>query len=74
MKTYRFVTATYHDVSGETIEEALKAFNEMKRRGLLPRFDTVIRVEVEDKEGHYVQVDHPLRAGDLDVRKEVLLH
>jgi hypothetical protein len=74
MKTYRFVTKTHHDVFAETLEEALNAFNEMKRRGLSPQFDTVIRVEVEEEEGHYVPVDHPLRAGDLDASKEAQLH
>ena len=74
MKMYRFVTKTHHDVFAETLEGALKAFNEMKRRGLSPQFDTVIRVEVEEEEGHYIPVDHPLRAGDLDASKEAQLH
>jgi hypothetical protein len=74
MKSYRFFVTTHHDVSAETLEEALKALNELRRRGLSPQFDTVTRIEVEDEEGHYVQVDHPLRAGDLDARKEAQLH
>lgn len=74
MKSYRFVTTTHHDVSAETLEEALKALNELRRRGLSPQFDTVARIEVEDGEGHYIPVDHPLRAGDLDARKETQLH
>ncbi len=74
MKTYRFVIAAHHDVFAETLEEALKAFNEMKRRGLSPQFDAVIRVEVEEGEGRYLPVDHPLRAGDLDASKEAQLH
>jgi hypothetical protein len=74
MITYRFVATTHHDVVAETLEGALEAFDEMKRRGLLPNFDTVIRIEVRDEKGHYVPVDHALRAGDLDARKEVHLH
>ena len=74
MKTYRFVTTTYHDVSAETLEDALKTINEMKQRGLSPQFDTVMRIEVEDEEGHYVPVDRPMRAGDVDARKEAQLH
>ena len=34
MKMYRFVTTTHHDVQAETLEEAIDAFNEMKRGGL----------------------------------------
>jgi len=74
MKTYRFVAKTHHDVFAETLEEALKAFNEMNRRGLSLQFETVIRVEVEEEEGRYIPVDHPLRAGDLDASKEAQLH
>jgi hypothetical protein len=74
MKMYRFVTTTHHDVSAETVEEAMEAFNEMKQKGLSPQFDTVIRIEVEDGAGHYIPVDRPLRAGDLDARKETQLH
>jgi hypothetical protein len=74
MKTYRFVTTSHRDVSAETVEEAMEAFNEMEQQGLSPQFDSVIRVEVEDKEGRFVPVDHALRAGDLDARKEALLH
>ncbi len=74
MKTYRFVSTTHHDVSAETLEDALKALDELKRRGLSPQFDAVIRIEVQDEAGHYVPVDRPLRAGDLDARKEAQLH
>lgn len=74
MKTYRFVTTTHHDVFAETLEEALKAINEMKQRGLSPQFDTVMRIEVEDEKGHYVPVDRPMRAGDVDARMEAQLH
>ncbi len=74
MKTYRFVTMTHHDVCAKTLEEALSAFNEMKRRGLSPQFDSVVRIEVEGEDGKYVPVDHVLRAGDLDARKEAQLH
>jgi hypothetical protein len=74
MKTYRFVSTTHHDVSAETLEDALKALDELKRRGLSPQFDAVIRIEVEDEEGHYVPVDRPMRAGDLDAGKGAQLH
>jgi hypothetical protein len=74
MKTYRFFTKSQHDVSAETLEEATVAFNEMKQKGLLPQFDSVIRIEVEDQEGHYVPVDHALRAGDLYAGKQAQLH
>ena len=74
MKTYRFVSMTHHDVSAETLEDAVKAMNELKRRGFSPQFDTIIRIEVEDEKGHYVPVDRPMRAGDLDSRKEAQLH
>lgn len=52
----------------------MEAFNEMKRKGLSPQFDTVSQIELEDEEGHYIPVDRALRAGDLDARKEGLLH
>ncbi len=75
MKTYRFVTSSHHDVSAETVDEAMESFNEMRLKGLSPQLDKVIRVEVEGEEGHYIRVDHALRAGDLDARKEAqLLH
>jgi hypothetical protein len=74
MKTYRFVIATHHDLPTETLEEAIYAFNEMKRRGLLAQFDTVIRIEVEDEKGEHIPVDRPLRAGDLDASKEAQIH
>jgi len=74
MKTYRFVTTAHHDVFAETLEEALNAFNEMKRQGLSPRLETVIRVEVEDANGVFIPVDRALRAGDLDARQEAQLH
>jgi hypothetical protein len=74
MKTYRFVTTSHHDVIAETVEEAMEAFNEMKRKGLSPQFYTVSQIEVEDEEGHYIPVDRALRAGDLDARREGLLH
>ena len=56
MKTYRFVTTSHHDVIAETVEEAMEAFNEMKRKELSPQFDTVSQIEVEDEEGHYIPV------------------
>jgi hypothetical protein len=74
MKTYRIVAATHHDIFAESLDEALRSFHEMKRQGLLPHVDSVIRVEVEDQKGHYVSVDRPLRAGDLDARKGEHLH
>lgn len=74
MKTYRFVTAAHHDIFAETLEEAMDAFNEMKQKGISPQFEAVIRIEVEDQEGHYIPVDRPLRAGDLDARMGTQLH
>lgn len=74
MKTYRFVTTTHHDVLAETLEEAIEAFNEMKRGGLSTQFDMVTRIEVKDEKGEYITVDRPLRAGDLDARKEAETH
>jgi hypothetical protein len=74
MKTYRFVTTTHRDVVAETLEEAVETFNEMRRGGLSPEYDTVVRVEVEDEEGEYIPVDRPLRGGDVDVRKAVHIH
>lgn len=61
-------------MNSESLEDALKAINELKQGGLSHQFDTVMRIEVEDDEGHYVPVDRPLRAGDLDARKEAQLH
>jgi len=40
-KTYRFVTATHRLVFAETLQEAMDAFNEMKREGLSRKFDMV---------------------------------
>ena len=74
MKTYRFVTTAHHDVLAETLEEAIDTFNEMKRGGLLTQFDMVIRIEVKDEKGEYVPGERPLRAGDLDARKESQIH
>ncbi len=74
MKTFRFVTSTHHDVSAETLEEAVEAFDELKRRGLSPRFNTVTRIEVKDENGEFVPVDRPLRAGDVEARQESRLH
>ena len=73
MKTYRFVTTAHHDVFAETLEEAMENFNEIKQKGLSPKIDMVSRIEVKDKKGEYIPVDFPLRAGDLDVRKKVLI-
>jgi hypothetical protein len=70
MKTYRFVTTAHHDVFAETLEEAMESFNKMKQKGLSPKVDLVSRIEVKDKKGEYIPVDYPLRAGDLDARKE----
>ncbi len=74
MKTYRFVTTTHHDVPAETLEEAIQAFNEMKRAGLSTQFDMVTRIEVKDERGEYIPMDRPLRAGNLDAGKEAQLH
>jgi len=62
MKTYRFVTKTHQDVLAETLEEAVKAFEEMRQAGLTPKLETVSRIEVEDEEGEYIPIDRPLRA------------
>jgi hypothetical protein len=74
MKTYRFVIAAHHDVLAETLEEAMEAFNEMKHKGLLPKVDTVSRIEVKDEKGEYIPVDYPLRAGHLAANKEAQVH
>ena len=74
MKTYRFVITTHQDVDAETLEEAIEAFNKEMQAGLSLKIDTVRRIEVEAEEGHYIPVDHPLRAGDLDASKEAQLH
>lgn len=74
MKTYRFFTKAHCDVYAETLEEAVKSFNEMKQRGLSPELDTVVRIEVQDEEGHFIPVDRALRGGDLDAGKEERLH
>lgn len=62
MKTYRFVTAAHYDVFAETLEEAVKEFNEIKRKKDPPTVDMVSRIEVKDSQGEYIPVDHPLRA------------
>ncbi len=74
MKTYRFVIAAHHDVSAETLEEAMEAFNEIKQKGLSPKVDTVSRIEVKDEKGEYMPVDHALRAGILAADKEAQIH
>ena len=47
----------------ETLEKAMAAFGEMKQKGLSPKIDMVSRREAKDKEGEYIPVDCPLRAG-----------
>jgi hypothetical protein len=74
MRTYRFVTATHHDLSAETLEEAIQSFYQMKRRGLSPDFDVVIRIEVKDERGEFIPVDRPLRGGDLEAHSEAQIH
>jgi hypothetical protein len=74
MQTYRFVIAAHHDVSAETLEEALVAFNEIKRKGLSPEVDMVSRIEVKDEKGEYIPVDYPMRAGNLAANKEAQIH
>ena len=69
MKTYRFVTTSHHDVFAETLEEAMEAFNEMKRKGFSPKLDMVSRIEFKDEKGEYTPVDYPLRAGNLAANK-----
>jgi hypothetical protein len=63
MKTYRFVTETHHAVFAETLEEAVESFNEMKRRGLSPKFNSVNRIEVKGETGEFIPADRPLRGG-----------
>ena len=74
MKTYRFVIASHHDVFAETLEEAMEAFNEIKRKGLSPEVDRVSRIEVKDEKGEYIPVDYPMRAGVLPANKEAQIH
>jgi hypothetical protein len=74
MKTYRFVIVAHHDVLAETLEEAMEAFNEMKRKGLLPKVDTVSRIEVKDEKGGYIPVDYPMRAGNPAANMEAQIH
>ena len=52
----------------------MEAFSELKRRGLSPEYDTVVRIEVKDEKGEYIAVDRPLRAEHLDARKEAESH
>ena len=70
MKTYRFVTTAHHDVFAETLEQAMEVFNEMKQKGLSPKVEMLTRIEVKDKEGEYIPVDSPLRAGYPVAAKE----
>jgi hypothetical protein len=74
MNTYRFVIAAHHDVSADTLEEAMEAFNEIKQKGLPPKVDTVSRIEVQDEKGEYIPVDYPLRAGNPAANKEAQIH
>lgn len=74
MKTYRFVIASHHDVFAETLEEAMEAFNEFKRKGLPPKVDMVSRIEVKDEKGEYIPVDYPMRAGNPAANKEAQIH
>jgi hypothetical protein len=74
MKTYRFVIAAHHDVSAETLEEAMETFNEIKQKGLLPKVDMVSRIEVKDEKGEYIPVDYPMRAGNPAANKEAQIH
>jgi hypothetical protein len=74
MKTYRFVIASHHDVFADTLEEAMEAFNDIKRKGLPPKVDTVSRIEVKDENGEYMPVDHALRAGILAANNEAQVH
>jgi hypothetical protein len=74
MRTYRFLTTIHHDVLAETLDEAIVAFNEMKRQGLSLGLDTVSRIEVQDEHGEFITVDRPLRAGDLDAHHEGQTH
>ncbi len=74
MKTFRFVTTRHHDVHAESVEDAIKAFKEMKEKGILSELDKVNRIEVQDEEGNYIPVDRPLRAGDLDSPRQEWMH
>jgi len=71
MKTYRFITAAHYDVFAETLEEALKEFNEIKRKKGSPSVDLVSRIEIKDSQGAYIPVDHPLRAEYLPASEPV---
>ncbi len=68
MGRFRFVATTHHDVSAENLQEALRAYKELKRKGVVPKVSTVQRIEVEDENQVFVPVDRPLRAGDLDAK------
>lgn len=70
MKQYRFVAMTHHQVSAETLEGAIGAFSEMKRKGLPPTVCMVSRIEVQGEKGAYAPVDRPLRAGALHVQEK----
>ncbi|HTY23282.1 MAG TPA: hypothetical protein VMC85_09140 [Desulfomonilaceae bacterium] len=70
MKTYRFIIASHHDVSAETLEEAMEAFNEIKHKALSLKVDMVSQIEVKDEKGEYIPVDCPLRAGYQSANKE----
>jgi hypothetical protein len=70
MKTYRFVIASHHDVSAETLEGAMDDFNEIKQKALSPKVDMGIRIEVKDEKGEYIPLDCPMRAGYQAANKE----
>jgi hypothetical protein len=69
MGRFRFFATTYRDVSADTLEEALKAYKEIRRKGSAPEVSRVRRIEVEDETRGFVPVDRPLRAGDLDAQE-----
>ena len=68
MGRFRFIATTHHDVSAENLQEALRVYKDLKRKGLVPEVSTVRRIEVQDENERFVPVDRPLRAGDLDAR------
>ncbi len=74
MKTYRFVLGSHHDISAETLDEAIEAFNEIRQETLSAKFDNVRRIEVEDEKGEYVPLDCPLRAEYSAANNETGLH
>lgn len=62
MKRFRFIATTEHDVSAETLDEAIEAFNQLKQRGKTDVLTRISRIDVLDENEEYVPVDRPMRA------------